>query len=115
MNTHFTGRTIAALICSGMLAATPVMAGPPTVAGGHDRGWQHGKHHHPQQRGWGERTVYREKVIIRERPRHYREREVHHHHHYAPPYRERSYGYAYGRAPAVVIGFDVPPIVIPLR
>ncbi|MCV2219691.1 hypothetical protein [Thauera sp. Sel9] len=108
--TPFTRRILAALICGGVLAAAA-----PAMAGGHDRGWHQKKHHHAQHRGWDKRTVYREKVIIRERPRHYREREVHHHHHYAPPYRERSYGYAYGRAPAVVIGFDVPPIVIPLR
>ncbi|ENO84540.1 hypothetical protein [Thauera linaloolentis] len=117
MDTPFTRRIITALICSGILAAAaPAMAGPPMVAGGYDRGWQHKKHHHPQHRGWDERTVYRERVIIRERPRPFREREVHHYHHYAPPHYDRAYRpYGYGRSPAVVIGIEVPPIVIPLR
>lgn len=54
--------------------------------------------------------MYREKVIIRERPRYYREPEIHNHY-YERPYRS----YSYSRSPAVVIGVDIPPLVIPLR
>ena len=65
-----------------------------------------------KHRDWDERTVYRERVIIRERPRHYREREVHHHYYQQPM---PSYGYGYSRSPALVIGVNIPPLIIPLN
>ena len=112
MNTTLTRKIVAALLCGGMLAA----AAPAAYADRDDRGprWGHHKHHykhdHKHRRHWDERTVYREKVIIRERPRYYREPVVHHHY-YERPYRS----YSYSRSPAVVIGVDIPPLVIPLR
>jgi hypothetical protein len=54
--------------------------------------------------------VVRERVIVHERPRYYRETVVHNHY-YEPAYRS----YSYSRSPALVIGVDIPPIVIPLR
>ncbi|HQZ03606.1 MAG TPA: hypothetical protein PKW99_13240 [Thauera sp.] len=108
MNTPLTRRLLLILICGGILGA----AAPVAYADrddDDDRGWRH----HKQHRGWDERTVYRERVIIRERPRRYREPEVHHHY-YERPYRAYR-PYSYSRSPAIVIGVDIPPIVIPLR
>lgn len=121
MNTTLTSKLITALICGGILAA----AAPAAHADRDDHGprWGHQKHYdkhyyrhdHKHRRHWDERTVYREKVIIRERPRYYREPEIHNHY-YERPYYERPYrSYSYSRSPAVVIGVDIPPLVIPLR
>lgn len=112
MNNTLTRKIVTALVCGGILA----VAAPAAHADRGDRGphWGHQKHHykhdHKYRRHWDERTVYREKVIIRERPRYYREPVVHHHY-YERPYRS----YSYSRSPAVVIGVDIPPLVIPLR
>ena len=110
MNTTLTRKIATALLCGSVLAA----AAPAAYADRDDRGprWGHHKHHykHDHRRHWDERTVYREKVIIRERPRYYREAEIHNHY-YERPYRS----YSYSHSPAVVIGVDIPPLVIPLR
>ncbi len=109
MNTPLTRKLLAAMICGGILIA----AAPAAHADRDDRdyrGWHQKKHHYKNRRHWDERTVYRERVIIRERPRHYREREVHHHY-YQQPYP----AYGYSRSPALVIGVDIPPLIIPLR
>ena len=112
MNTTLTRKIVTAPLCGGILAA----AAPAAHADRDDRGprWGHHKHHykhdHKHRRHWDERTVYREKVIIRERPRYYREPEIHNHY-YERPHRS----YSYSRSPAVVIGVDIPPLVIPLR
>ncbi|APR03390.1 hypothetical protein [Thauera chlorobenzoica] len=119
MNTTLTRKIVTALICGGILAA----AAPAALADRGDHGprwsdhgprWGHQKHYskhdHKHRRHWDERTVYREKVIIRERPRYYREPVIHNHY-YERPYRS----YSYSRSPAVVIGVDIPPLVIPLR
>jgi hypothetical protein len=110
MNTNIARKLLAALLCGGLLAS----AGAVQARGGDweddDRGWHKHKHHYKHHhRGWDKRTVYRERVIIRERPR-YRESVVHHHY-YEPPRR----AYSYSRSPAVVIGVDIPPLVIPIR
>ncbi len=115
-------KLLTALICSGLL----VTAGAAQARDDdHDhRGWGHHKHHykhhnkhdhkHHNKRGYRDwrdgRTVYRERVIVRERPVYY----------HVPVVRERYYeqpyrSYSYGRSPAVVIGIDIPPLVIPLR
>lgn len=112
MNTTLTRKLAATLLCGGILSAFS----PAALADRDDRGpyWGHQKHAHKHKHHhrhhWDERTVYREKVIIRERPRYYREPIVHHHY-YEPAYRS----YSHSRAPAVVIGVDIPPLVIPLR
>lgn len=112
MNTTLTRKIVTALLCASVLGA----AAPAAHADRDDRGprWDHQKHHykheHKHRRHWDERTVYREKVIIRERPRYYREPVIHNHY-YERPYRS----YSYSRSPAVVIGVDIPPLVIPLR
>jgi len=72
---------------------------------GRGHGWGHHKHwrHH--------HYVERDRVVIRERPvyrdYYYYEAPVRY---YEPPVR-----YSYPRNPAIVIGLDVPPLVIPLR
>jgi len=109
MNATLTRKLAATLLCGAILSAFA----PAALADRDHRGphWGHQKHAHKHHnRHWDERTVYREKVIIRERPRYYREPIVHHHY-YERPYRS----YSYSRAPAVVIGVDIPPLVIPLR
>ncbi len=112
MKTTLTRKLVIALLCGGVLAA----AAPAAHADRDDRGprWGQHKHSHKHEykhrRHWDERTVYREKVIIRERPRYYREPVIHNHY-YERPYRS----YSYSRSPAVVIGVDIPPLVIPLR
>lgn len=68
--------------------------------GGHHKHWRH--HHHGH---------YVDRVVIRERPvyrDYYYEAPVRY---YAPP----PVRYGYPRDPAIVIGLDVPPLVIPLR
>ena len=115
MNITKTRKTIAALLCGGLLAAT----GAAHAHGGDrwdDRGgrsyqkhhkhykhYKHYTHHHKHARG-GPRVI-RETVVVRERPRYYREREVHY---YERPVR-------YSRSPAIVVGVDIPPLVFPLR
>lgn len=117
MNTTHSRKLLTTLLCGGLL-----LAGSGAEARGGDdreyrgRGWDDRRHeyrHHDrhQYRGhYDSRTVIRERVVIREAPRRYREREVREYH-YTQPY--PSYGY--GGAPAIVIGIGIPPIVIPLR
>lgn len=59
--------------------------------GGHHKHWRHHHHHHV------------DRVVIREQP-------VYRDYYYEAPVR-----YGYARNPAIVIGLDVPPLVIPLR
>lgn len=71
----------------------------------HDHDRRHYRSHYKEHRGFrNERVVIREKVIIRERPI------VREYNYYEEPVR-----HVYSRDPAVVIGFSIPPIVIPLR
>lgn len=68
---------------------------------GHDRHWRHHHHRH---------YVPYDRVVIRERPvyrNYYYEEPVRY---YAPP--PTRY---YRRDPAIVVGVDIPPLVIPLR
>jgi hypothetical protein len=90
-------------------------AGGAANAHDDDRGWsksernayKHYQRNHRHDHA-DRRTVIRERVVVREAPRHYREREVHEYY-YVPPVR------SYSREPAVVIGVNIPPIVIPFR
>lgn len=115
MNTTHTRTLFAALLCCGLLA----VGGTAEARGGDDwddrgRGWKshkhdHKHHHRHQYRDYRDsRTVIRERVVIREAPRRYREV---HEYHYTQPYP----AYRYSRSPAVVIGIDIPPLIIPLR
>jgi hypothetical protein len=115
MKTTLAQKLLTILLCGGLLAT----AGAAEARG--DRGWdkprhsQSYKHSHKHaykhgHRGWDDRRVVRERVIVHERPRYYRETVVHNHY-YEPAYRS----YSYSRSPALVIGVDIPPLVIPLR
>lgn len=118
MKTTLAHKLLTILLCGGLLAT----AGAAEARGDRgDRGWekprhsQSYKHSHKHaykhgHRGWDDRRVVRERVIVHERPRYYRETVVHNHY-YEPSYRS----YSYSRSPALVIGVDIPPIVIPLR
>lgn len=110
MNTLPMRTFMVTLLCGGLLAG----AGAAEARGdrydddrhygrhpGHN--WKHHRHHHYHG---GPETVVRERVIIRERPRYY-DRETYYD--YAPAYRP------YRPDPAVVIGVQIPPLVIPLR
>lgn len=95
-------RTLAAALLCGALT---LGAGAAHADRDHWRhpgkGWKHHHHHyHPD-------TVIRERVIIRERPRYYER-----HYYPAPAYYPAP---VYRRDPAVVIGVQIPPLVIPLR
>ncbi|QDF95854.1 hypothetical protein CJ010_04470 [Azoarcus sp. DD4] len=108
MKTQKVKALIATLLCGGLLIGG-------NVANAHGdrydddrrhwrhpgKGWGHHKHHFH-----GPDTVVRERVIIRERPRYY-DRDVYYD--ARPAYR------AYRHDPAVVIGVQIPPLVIPLR
>ncbi|MCK9260063.1 MAG: hypothetical protein RBT39_16365 [Azoarcus sp.] len=101
---------LATLLCAGLMAA-----GGAANAHDDDRGWskserreyRHYQRSHRHDHA-DRRTVIRERVVVREAPRYYREREVREYY-YAPPVR------SYSRDPAVVIGLSIPPIVIPFR
>jgi hypothetical protein len=109
MNKTHSRALLTALLCGGLLAIGTAAQADDDRRGHRGHGWKHHKHHHYHDHHYrGDRhTVIRERVIVRERPRYYDEREVHHHY-YTPPR-------AYSRSPAVVIGVDIPPLVIPLR
>lgn len=108
-----------ALLCASALAASAGAA----QAGEHGRrgkGWGHASHashghpahkHHHRQRE--KRTVHRERVVVHEVPRRYRAPApvIHHHHDVYAPLRSL----AHRGAPAMVIGVDIAPVVIPLR
>lgn len=118
MKVTLTQKLLTAVLCGGLLLG----AGAAEARGDRDhRGWDKHKYSHSYKykekhshkrghRGWDDRRVVHERVIIHERPRHYRETVVHKHY-YEPAYRP----YSYSRSPAVVIGVDIPPLVIPLR
>jgi hypothetical protein len=110
----------ALLLASILLLGSPWLATP---AAAHDRG----KHYDPPRHG--------QRVHPHERryhppppppPRAYRSNKhtvIQHNHYYAPPRayapppppRPAYYGYGYSHSPAIVIGVDIPPLVIPLR
>lgn len=109
-------------LIAAALATTALFTALPASADNdrwdrHDRGeWRddhpgrgHGWGHH---RYWGPR--YEERVVIRERP-------VYRDYYYPAPVYPAPVYYApppvryYPRNPAIVIGVDVPPLVIPLR
>lgn len=95
------------LLCGGLLAALPAQAHGDRYDRGDRAEWRHRHWGHPHRHHFhGRETVVRERVIIRERPRYYEE-EVR--------YYERPAYRAYRHDPAVVIGVQIPPLVIPLR
>lgn len=111
MNTNLVRKIFAALLCGSLLA----VGGAAHADGRWDdrgRGWGDQKHyHHRHFRDYDDRhTVIRERVIVRERPRYYAPPVVEHYYYGAPV---RSYSYS--RSPAIVVGVDIPPLVIPLR
>ena len=113
MNANPLRKLFAALLCGSLLAA-----GGAAQAGDrwddHGRRWDRHEHHHHRHfrdYDYGPRVI-RERVIVRERPSYYYEPPVVQNYYYGPP-PVRSYGYS--RSPAVVVGVDIPPLVIPLR
>ena len=122
MKTTLGSTLLALLISAGLLGAA-------TAAEARDdrRGDRHVRHHthHPMHsdrqydkrpprhaaRARDDRHGYRERVVIHHVPPRAPRHTVIHHHYYQPAY--RSYGYS--NSPALVIGVDIPPLVIPLR
>ncbi len=108
--TALTLKLLAALFAGGaLLTALPAHAGRDDDRRHYydddDRGWRgehRGRGYYKERHKHRERVVIKEKVIIKERPV---VREYHYH--------ERP-SYSYSRDPAIVIGVNVPPIVIPL-
>lgn len=89
---------------AGAVTALMLIAVPQAQAdGGHGRWKQEWKHHHGHHdHGW--RRQRHDRVVVIREPRHvYRER--------AYVYDEPSYLYR-SRRPALVIGLDVPPLVV---
>ncbi|TAH45528.1 MAG: hypothetical protein EYC67_10935 [Betaproteobacteria bacterium] len=107
---------LAALLCGSLLAATAAHADRGD-RDGPGRGWGHYKHHHHHHHHRVYRdydrgpTVIRERVIVRERPSYYYDPPVVQNYYYNEPVRT----YRYSRSPAIVVGVDIPPLVIPLR
>ena len=114
MKSHFV-KLLAALVAGGTMLVTA-----PAHADRDDRGWRHDRKEwrdHDRGRHYGHYKKHRERerVVIRERIIE-RRPVVKEYHYYDQP--SRHYGPAYpiySRDPAVIIGVQVPPIVIPLR
>ena len=112
-------RMIAALTCGGLLA----LGAAPAQAGRDHDGWRdryeqrHERRHDYRHQHWVDRGWHRGHAIGHGH-RHHHPGAVVHNHYYGAPYAAwPSYGYPrhYSRDPAVVIGVDIPPLVIPLR
>lgn len=123
MNITPTRKILVALLCGSVLAMGSTLA-QADDRGPRGKAWGHSKHHHHKHykhkkhdrhgrdhRYRDQRTVYRERVIVREAPRYYRTPAPVVNNYYYPAPRS----YAYSRDPAIVIGVDIPPVVIPLR
>lgn len=93
-------------------AVTLSLAGPALADRDHygppGHGWGHHKHHHRHEhRGYGPGVVYYSSPVIVRQPAPVFVPQ--------PVYYEPAYYYSPRRSPAVVIGVDIPPVVIPLR
>ena len=115
MKTSVKALLAAALAGTALFTALPASAGGGWDHGGYQDEWRGGP---PPGRGhhkhWGPR-YYEERVIVRERPVYYPAPTY-----YAPPPAPVYYAPApvpryYPRNPAIVVGVDIPPLVIPLR
>ncbi len=114
MKTTLAQKLLHLLLCGGLLAT----AGLAQAHGDRgDRDWNKPRHsqahRHAHEHGhsaWNDRRMVRERLMVHQGPGHYRETVVHRHYH-APAHRP----YAYRHSPALVIGVDIPPLVIPLR
>ncbi len=105
----------------GLIAALAGLAFAPVVSA-HDRDWDDHGHNHGRGHGWGHHErhwdAYRpapRPVVVRERIYAPPRPVIIEHAYYpqpAPVYYERPY---YASRPAVTIGINIPPIVIPLR
>lgn len=117
MKTSVKALIAAALAGTALLTALPASAGGDWDRDDHHEwrggppghGWGH--HHHGH---WGPR-YYEERIVVRERPVYYPAPVY-----YAPPPAPVYYAPApapryYPRNPAIVVGVDIPPLVIPLR
>lgn len=102
MNKH---RLTPAAVLFGVLALG--FAGTALARHDHDddyyrgQGWGHHKHHHEREVIYYERPVMVRPAVPVMVP--------------APVYYEPAYYYPPRRSPSVVIGVDIPPLVIPLR
>lgn len=110
MNLRHARTLVTSLLCTGLLASSGLALADDRGRWSRDWDDRRDHRHHKHQRHYRdhERTVIRERVIIREQPRYIREREGLTHY-YTPP---RYYS---APAPAIVIGVNIPPLVIPLR
>ena len=96
--------TAAKSILFAITAVLAVSAAPTWADGGHGHG-KHGWKHHQGHFDRGYRPYYRDNVVVIREP----------HYVYSEPryvYREPAYVYA-PRRPALVIGVDIPPLVVP--
>jgi len=116
--TALTLKLLAALVAGGALfTALPAHAGRDHHDRGDYREWRdddrghrrgHARGHYKEHRhSHGERVVIREKVIV--------QRPVMREYYYERPAPVYAPAYSYARDPSIVIGVNVPPIVIPLR
>lgn len=103
------------LLAAALIGGTFALAGPAFAHGDrHDRGpgWgehrHHHKHHHRQHhhRHGRDTVYYGAPVVIQQPPPVIMPRTV---------YYEPAYYYPPRRDPALVIGVDIPPLVVPLR
>lgn len=112
-------KLLAALVAGGALvAATPAHADRDHWRDGHD-GWHGHKHHgHGHYKKFrDERVVIRERIVERRpvvREYRYYERPVEYYGPVVAPLPVYAPRY-YPRDPAITIGVDIPPLVIPLR
>lgn len=102
-------RTNLAAVLFGALTLS--LAGPALADRDHHghqgHGWGHHKHHHKHHYRQGPDVVYYgSPVMVAPPPPMIVPR---------PVYYEPAYYYPQRRSPAVVIGVDIPPVVIPLR
>ena len=107
-------------LLAAMIAGTSLIAATPAHAdrdGWRDNGWGEGHRHGHYKKFRDERVVIRERIVERRpivREYRYYERPIGYYAPapvYAPVYAPRYYP----RDPAITIGVDIPPLVIPLR
>ncbi len=120
MNTIPMRKPLIASLCGALLAIGAIAPAHADRDGrGPGRGWDRGDRDDRGDRiyyRYGGPPVVRERVIIREYPRPYYGGPAVYYGPPPPPYAVvQPYPTVYSRSPSVVIGINVPPLVIPLR